>query len=110
MILKDASQNNLITSDAQEATTFLYRALGLINPKNSRFLILRTRFGIHTFFLKDAIDVLVLNKENQVVKIKKHLHPYCFFFYSPRFFLVVELPEGTIKRCRIHLNDKIFIG
>jgi len=107
MILICARNRFEIVQDAMPADSFLERLLGLINPHNSRSLIFNTRFGIHTFFLFVDIDVLVLDKFNQIKVAKENLKPFSFFFYNPRFSKIIELPKGTIKNSRLLLGDKI---
>lgn len=109
MILKNITGNKLITSKAQKANTFWDQLLGLLNKHNSRFLIFNTRFGIHTFFMNTAIDVILLNGNNHVIKINKYLSPNRLFLYHPKYFTVIELPKGTIDKFDIKINDKISI-
>ena len=99
----------LIKIKAKTATSFLDKALGLLRPQNPRFMIFYTRFGIHTFFLKSPIDVLVLNHEKNVVSLVSCLQPNRFFFYPPCYRTVVEMPQGSICKLQIRLNDKILL-
>lgn len=70
-------------------------------------MFFETRFGIHTFFLKKPIDILVLNNNYYAVNTKSTLLPNRFFFYPPKYRYVLELPEGYIKEKGIKLDDKI---
>ena len=89
------------------ATTFWDKVLGLIDPRNKPPLHLITRFGIHTFFLKKPIDILVLNDNYQITKIKESLKPNQFYFYSPFWKHVIEMSEGEVRKRQFKLNDKI---
>ncbi len=82
-------------------------SLGLIDKKNSPPMVFYTRFGIHTFFMSYPIDVLVLDKNKQVKKIKKNLKPNRFFFYNPKYITVIELDKGFVDTNKIRLGDKI---
>lgn len=97
----------MIIKNAKRATSFMDRALGLLNPNSPRILILQTRFGIHTFFMKEKIDVLILDDKSRVVKIRENLSPFKLFFYNPKHSLVVEMPGGLIRKKGISINDKI---
>lgn len=102
------ARNRLEISDkVQEANSSIERLLGLINPKNSRFLVFNTRLGIHTFFLHQAIDVIVLDDKDFIRIVKSKLKPFHFFFYSPVFSKVIELPEGTVAKLELRVGDKI---
>jgi uncharacterized membrane protein (UPF0127 family) len=89
-----------------EAIGLWEKGIGLINKKPMAIL-LRTRFGIHTFGMKYPIDVVVLDEKNTVVKIRKALRPNKFFVWNPKFPVVVELPEGSVHKYAIMLNDTI---
>lgn len=108
--LKIISKGVLISRKAQIADSFTKKMFGLINPNQSRFLIINTRFGIHTYLLKQSIDVIVLNNSFQVVKIKSNLKPNKFYFYNPKYYTVIEMPKDSIEKYQIKINDKISIA
>ena len=110
MILKDLTQKTLISDQAKIANSFSDRLFGLLNPRNPRFLIFSTHFGIHTLFMKTSIDVLLLNHEQTVVQMRKDLAPNRLFLYHPKYSVVIEMPGGTIHKFNIRVDDKIFIG
>ena len=51
--------------------------------------------GVHTFGMKFPIDVVVLDRNNIVKKIKKDMRPGKFFFWNPKYKKVLELPVGN---------------
>jgi uncharacterized protein len=108
MKLVNATRNKTLTDDLKEASSFWDRLFGLIDKRNPRSLLFKTRFGLHTFFLDQPIDLLVLNTKDVVVYQKSDLSPYRFFFYNPIHSQVVELPSGTLKATGTTINDKIF--
>jgi len=110
MKIKNISQNISITDSAKEAVSVSDRVFGLLNPNSSRFLVIKTHFGIHTFFMSGKIDVIVLDKKGSVAKLKDNLSPNSFFFYNPLHSTVIEMPPGSITEFSIHQNDKIYIG
>lgn len=79
---------------------------GLMGKEKAYPICFKTRFGIHTFFLKFPIDVLIL-KNDKVVKAREQLLPNKFFFWNPKYNDVVELPSGSIKRKGIKLGKKV---
>jgi hypothetical protein len=85
------------------------RGIGLIGHKKAEPAMFLTRFGIHTLGLKFPIDVLVLDSEGKVVKLEGGLKPNRFFVWPIKFNKVVELPEGYIKKNKIHLGSNIKI-
>ena len=85
------------------------KTFGLIGKKYAEPLLIKTRFGIHTFFLKFPIDVIVLDKKFQVKYIKKNMKPNRIYIWNPLYNIVVEMPEKTISEKKIKIGDKIRI-
>lgn len=83
------------------------KVLGLINAQKPENLLIKTRFGIHTFGLRLPIDVIVLNNKNRVVKLKESLKPNNIFIWNPKHDTVVELPASSIKKLHITLGASI---
>lgn len=81
--------------------------VGLIDTRITPPLLLRTRFGIHTFFVKKPIDIVVLDKNNRIKKLKQHMEPFHFYFYPPYLSTILELPSGFILKSKLKINDKI---
>ncbi|MCL5071519.1 MAG: DUF192 domain-containing protein [Actinobacteria bacterium] len=108
MILKNLNSGLLITSELKIADSFLDQLLGLLQKKNKAMLFF-TNFGIHTFGMKNSIDVLILNNQNIVVKIEKNLKPNRVFFWNLKFNKVIELPAKTIAKSKLKLGDKLII-
>lgn len=109
MVIKNISQSNTLSTKAKIASSFSDRLFGLLNPKNPLFLVIKTRFGIHTLFMKQPIDIVILDTHSKVVIIKKQLQPFRLFFYPPIFNTVIEMPQGSIKKYHLAINDKISI-
>jgi uncharacterized protein len=94
---------------AKEARNLKERIRGLIGKDKPYVLMIRTRFGIHTFGVKFPIDVLILDNENKTVSIKENLKPKRIFLWNPRYEKVLELPRGTIKKRGLKISDTIDI-
>lgn len=108
MFARKSSYNmKMVQLKVKELKSLKDKTIGLINAKKAYPVLIKTRFGIHTFGLKFAIDVLILNKENQVVKLVENLKPNRIFLWNPIFYKVIELPAGIIKEKRIRVGDKI---
>lgn len=75
--------------------------------KKPKAIIFNTRFGIHTFFLKFPIDLIILNKDNRVIKIKEEVFPNRIVFWNPKYNLVIELPRGSINKSKTKKGDLI---
>lgn len=100
----------MITISVKEAKNLKDKMQGLIGKDIPQALLIKTHFGIHTFGLKFPIDVLILNKKNEVVAIKKKLQPKRIFIWNPMHEKVLELPSGMIEKKGIKENMPIDIS
>jgi uncharacterized membrane protein (UPF0127 family) len=62
--------------------------------------------GVHTFFMKFAIDVVYLNKKREVVKLRPNMGKsrlsLCLKAHS-----VLELPAGMIAKTGTQVGDRL---
>lgn len=102
----------MVTLKITKADNLRKKVIGLIGKSSPEPILIKTRFGIHTFGLKFPIDVLILDRENKVQYIKKNLGPNRIFFWKPIYNIVLELTGGTVKKKGIKIGyyiDLIFI-
>lgn len=99
----------MISSNVKIAQTFWDKIKGLLGKTSPICLIIKTRFGIHTFGMKFPIDVIVLSNTNKVIKTKKHLEPNRIFVWNIKYSTVIELPSGTINHTNTKIGDIIEI-
>ena len=83
------------------------RLEGLLHAKKAFPVLLKTRFGIHTFGMKQDMDVLILNSECIVVSQKLFLKPNRIFLWNPFYSSVVELHGGFIKKHNLKIGDRV---
>ena len=79
---------------------------GLLGKKEAEAIVFETRFGIHTFFLKFPIDLVILDNKG-VVKLAKTVRPNRIVFWNIRFKTVIELPFGTLDKTHTKVDDFI---
>lgn len=105
MKLFNKTRNIYLSQDLKEAKSFSDKLLGMIKSSNlGGSMFFKTRFGIHTFFLKKPIDVIILDNKGKVVKLASIL-PNKLFFWNPKFSQVMELPEGIIQKTKTTVGD-----
>lgn len=109
VVLKNLTKDTILATDLKECVSFKDRNLGLMDPENPRSLLFKTRFGIHTFGLRESIDVIVLNNKQKIVKLKSGLKPGQIFLWNPLFNIVVELPKETINKSDTKVDDLLEI-
>ncbi len=90
-------------------SSFLKKSVGLIGQKNPHPILFHTRFGIHTFFMRFPIDVIILDRHQTIVAMKENLKPWHFFFWNPKFDTVIELPFQFIQQNKLNLGSKVKI-
>jgi len=64
---------------------------GNMFSKKIENIYFETRFGVHTFFVKKPLLVLILDKDS-IVRRKKILKPWRILFWPFKYKRVVELP------------------
>lgn len=87
--------------------SYMGKVFGLIGKKEPESLLLKTRFGIHTFGVRFPIDVVILDRQNTIVTIKEHVSPNRIFFWNPLFDTVLELPSGSIEQLKLRKGIKL---
>ena len=97
----------MVTLLVKESKNIREKITGLIGKEKAFALLIKTHFGIHTFGLKFPIDVLILDRYNKVIVIRKSLKPNRIFVWNPIYERVLELPEGIIDQRKIKINDTV---
>ena len=105
MLLYNSTRGTVLSQELKKVSGFSESARGLLDSSNPRSIMLKTRFGIHTFFMKEAIDVLVLDTNFVVRRVRSSLKPFRFFFWNPIYPYVVELPAGSIGTSKTSEGD-----
>ena len=99
---------DVLADRAQIAATLGARLRGLMwrSPlRTGEGLILTRCRGVHTWFLRGPIDVLLLDPSNDVLHACRTLRPYRFSPLRWRARTVVELPAGGA--CGTQLGDHL---
>jgi uncharacterized membrane protein (UPF0127 family) len=107
IVVKNITKNIIISDEIDKAKTLSDEILGMILKRNANGVVLNTRFGIHTFFMKQRIDVIILDKKREVVKVKMNLSPNSLFVWNPRYDTVIEFPSGVINKSNTEVGDKL---
>ncbi|HNW26677.1 MAG TPA: DUF192 domain-containing protein [Candidatus Gastranaerophilaceae bacterium] len=110
MKVYNSSNNTVIAERAEVAKSFFSRTVGLIlkkTLKEGEGLVIKPCFSIHTFFMKFAIDVLFVNKKNEIVALYENVKPWRILPVHFNSYYVVELPSGTISSTNISKGDSI---
>lgn len=107
MKILNITRKTVLAEDAKEARSLLDRSLGLLRKSNPRAIILKTRWGVHTFGMREPIDVLILDDNNHIKDLTEDMRPWKMFFWNPQHCTVIELPAGTVKRTKTQIGDSV---
>ena len=88
------------------ANSFQKRLLGLMGKKKIVPMFFPKTRSIHTFFMKKEIDVIMLDKEYNIVYYGKHI-PRNKIIIKKEAYHTIELPINFIQD--INIGDKITI-
>lgn len=105
MILYNSTRKTTLSRDLKKASSLSDSVLGLLNSSNPRSMLFETRLGIHTFFMKEVIDVIVVDKHFIVQRLCSSLKPFRMYFWKPIYPYVIELPSGTISKSKTSKSD-----
>ena len=113
MKIINLSKKCVLAEEAILADSFSKRIKGLLGYNRleaNQAMILRPSNSVHTFFMRFAIDVLFVGKDNLVIALVKNMQPFRatgIFFKSA---LVLELPSGVIKSTGTAKGDLLQIS
>lgn len=87
--------------------SFIGKTLGLIGKKTITPIVFSTRIGIHTLFMYQAIDILLVDENKVVVDLHENLLPWRVYLWGVTQRFVYELPAGYIKQRSIRLGMRV---
>ena len=86
-------------------TSFLSRFKGFMMVKKANYALLFKKCNsIHTFFMKMNIDVIMCDKNYNILYIYNNLKPNKIILPKKNVSIVIEIPSGIIN---INKNTKI---
>ncbi|HLC90388.1 MAG TPA: DUF192 domain-containing protein [Candidatus Nanoarchaeia archaeon] len=100
------TNNNIISETEVKCRSFCSQARGLMFRRKQNLVMTfnqEKKVSLHMFFVFYPIDVLLLNKNKEIVEIKRDFKPFTFWNSKEKGKYVVELAfPSSYQR-----NDKI---
>lgn len=99
----------IIAQHVERADTFFSRLAGLMFRKAlapQAALLLDPCPQIHTCFMRFAIDVLFLDKDNRVVAVLENFKPWRMSRFYTKARRTLELPGGSLQG-KVHVGDEL---
>lgn len=81
----------------QKAITFKQKLFGFMGKTNFNYGILFRCNGIHTFFMKEKIDVILTDKNYKVIFLYKNFSKNKIILPKKGVYYTIELPINTIN-------------
>lgn len=85
----------------KEADTFFKKLIGLMLKKNIKYCLRFKCNGIHTFFMRENIDVILTDKDNKVLYTYISLKKNRIILPKKNVYYTYEFPSGSINK---HIN------
>lgn len=108
-MIRNLTKKTTICVEPRFARGFWERGIGMIGHDFSRFdgMIFEHCSSIHTCFMQIPLDVLFLDRENQVLQIRESLRPWIPVVSCRGGYTVMELPVGVIQRSLTKIGDQL---
>jgi uncharacterized membrane protein (UPF0127 family) len=113
VMLINGENGSILAEDVRKATAFWSRFRGLmftrVLPPEAALHIVPCQ-SIHTYFMKYSIDVLYLDKHDQVIGIDKELRPGKIGRMLRNTVSVIELPSGRISETDTSIGQGVYFA
>ena len=88
-----------------ECNTFKSKLMGLMFKKNINYGLKIRCNGIHTFFMRENIDVILTDRNNNILYTYECIKPNRIILPKRNIYYTYELPQGTLKK-QVTLNKR----
>ena len=85
----------------KEANTFFKKLKGLMFQTKFDYILKLKANGIHTFFMKCNIDVILTDKNNKILYVYKNLKPNKIILPKKNVKYTYEIPTGCFDDIKI---------
>jgi len=90
------------------ANSFWTKLKGFMFKKNIDYaLLFKNCNGIHTFFMKEEIDVILTDKDNNILYLYPSLKKNKILLPKKNVYNTYELPKGSINNLKINTKIKV---
>ncbi|MCE5329146.1 DUF192 domain-containing protein [bacterium] len=105
----NVNEEVLICDEIISAENFFEKLFGLIfrNLKVNQGFLIKDCNSIHTFWMRYKIDLLFLNKNNEIVRLYENFKQFRVTPVVKYADKVIELPASTINKNFLKTGDKL---
>jgi uncharacterized membrane protein (UPF0127 family) len=111
-IARDLDTGFIVADRVTVASRRVERAVGLLTRSSlepGEALWITPCHGVHTWFMRFAIDVLAMDAQGVVVDAVSALKPWRMRLPRPGAYSVLELPAGTLLGAPVTIGHRIQI-
>ena len=108
----NATRGCVLVTQGRVATNYWTRLRGLIGAAplaSGEGLLISPCSSVHTHFMSFPIDVVYVDRDDEVVGIDASMAPWRFGRFYRRVRYVVELPPGTADATGTRVGDRLEI-
>lgn len=108
----NTTRDQVLADNARRARSYWKRLIGLMGRKAlapGEGLIIDPCSMVHTHWMRFAIDVIYVNKEDVIVGIDHALRPWHIGHFYRKVQYVVELPAGTAHETGAQVGDRLIL-
>lgn len=87
--------------EVNECNSFLAKLMGFMFKKNFSYGLKLRCNGIHTFFMFENIDVVLTDKNDNVLFVFENLKPNRIILPKKNVYYTYEFPSGSIKKKQV---------
>ena len=112
MVIRNTTKNRIIAGDARLCGDIFSKSIGLMFSKRKNKPLIfafgkEKKIALHMLFVFYPIDVLFLDKNKVAVEKKENFKPFAFYNSKKKVMYAIEMPNGTIKKTKTEIGDKI---
>ncbi|OYT31691.1 DUF192 domain-containing protein [Candidatus Woesearchaeota archaeon] len=111
-MIKNITKKTVIAETFEQAKTNWQKTKGLMFRKAKPIVFYfnkEKKTNFHTWFVKEPIDIILLDKKSKVIATKENLKPWRFYNPKKKFKYAIEAQKGTIKKSKTEKGDTISI-
>ncbi|BDG60243.1 DUF192 domain-containing protein [Caldinitratiruptor microaerophilus] len=110
--VRNDTRGAVLAERAAVADTFWRRLRGLMGRtalRDGEGLVIRPCAGVHGFFMRIPVDVLLVGPDGRILRALTPLRPWSPGGLVPGARFAVELPAGTVARTATRPGDRIVL-
>jgi len=107
-----SEHGHVVCERCEIAESSVKRVRGLLGRKelvDGDGLLIRPTWSIHTWFMRFAIDVVFLDRDLKVLKLREHMSPWKAAAHRGAHS-ALELPAGEVQRVGLTVGERLAWG